>query len=93
MNYKHSVLISVLVVCCVGLIGLLVYRVNLSRTVQTLRPATEETSKPEALQHPFHNPRSRLNHQEPMSLLDLPSRLSAKRVALGFLKDRFPSSF
>lgn len=47
MNYKHPVAISVLIVCCVGLIGLLLYRVQLSRTTQTLRPSTEETSKPE----------------------------------------------
>lgn len=56
MNHKYRVAIPILVFVCMALVALLAYRVNVSRTTQTLRPATEETSKPEPTPTPVSQP-------------------------------------
>lgn len=53
---KQKIAFGVLIVCCVGLIGLLTYRVMASRTSQeVLRPTTEQTSAPETSPTPTSN--------------------------------------
>lgn len=49
MNHKYRVAIPVLIVVCVGLFSLLAYRIYRSQITPSteVRPATEQTSKPE----------------------------------------------
>ena len=53
MNHTHRIAIPVCLLFCVVLIVLFAYRVNMSRTIQTLRPTTVQTTNPETTPTPI----------------------------------------
>lgn len=82
MNHKHPVAISVLIICCIGLIVLLVYRVSVSRTNQTsVRPSTEQTTKPEVTPTPQSKPVSLTNYKDLIEIISPLPNAAISRVS------------